>query len=171
MIVGIMSDSHGDAAATAGAVALLEARGARALFHCGDVCSETVLDALAGRKAYFVWGNCDDVSLSMRRYVETLGLPWPQAPVRVTLDGKRIAMFHGHERDFRRAFEEPDLDYIFFGHTHAYEDRRAGHVRAINPGALHRARVKTVATLDLTRDALAFLTLDGNPLSEERTRI
>jgi len=59
MIVGIMSDSHGDANATARAVSVLESHGAQVLFHCGDICAMSVLDELAGRKAHFVWGNCD----------------------------------------------------------------------------------------------------------------
>src|SRR5438876_9166714 len=112
MIVGIMSDSHGDAGATARAVALLEAQGAEALFHCGDVCSESVLEELAGRKAWFVWGNCDDLSAMKKSYVvDSLGLPWPAGGVRVNLDGNQIAMYHGHESEFRRAFEDPALDY------------------------------------------------------------
>jgi len=165
MIIGIMSDSHGDADAVRRAVALLEREGVQAMFHCGDVGGEAVLDELAGHRAYFVWGNCDDTSLAMRRYAETLGLTVPASPpLRIELAGKRIAVYHGHERGFNAAFSDPAIDYLFFGHSHVYEDRRVNKLRAINPGALHRARVKTVATLDLTRDALTFLTLDGRPL-------
>jgi hypothetical protein len=163
MIVGILSDSHGDAAATEQAVALLESRGAAALFHCGDVCGTSVLDALAGRRAWFVWGNCDDASASMRAYVQALGLEWPRPPVRVTLEGRRIALCHGHEKFFPSLLAARDLDYVFFGHTHAYEDR-GGRPRAVNPGALFRARVKTAAVLDLATDALTFLTLEGRAI-------
>ncbi|MEE8171154.1 MAG: metallophosphoesterase family protein, partial [Phycisphaerae bacterium] len=148
MIVGILSDSHGDALATARAVELLDERGAEVLFHCGDVCGTDVLDALAGRRAHFVWGNCDQPPPAWRAYVTTIGLKWPDGPLHVTLEGKRIALAHGHEREFEGLFRDPELDYVFFGHSHVYEDRRARFARGVNPGALHRARIKTVATLD-----------------------
>lgn len=161
MLVGILSDSHGDAEATARAVSLLESRGASVFFHCGDICGEPVLDVLAGRRAYFVWGNCDEPSPLLHAYVDSLGLPWPEPSKRISLGGKRIAMYHGHEREFARALTEPNLDYVFFGHSHRYEDSRDGGPRAINPGALYRAAVKTVALLNVKLDRLTFLDLDG----------
>ncbi|MFQ5423598.1 MAG: metallophosphoesterase family protein [Phycisphaerae bacterium] len=160
MRVGILSDSHGDAEATARAVALLEARGAEKLFHCGDLCSEAVLDELAGHDTTFVWGNCDAPTPTLRRYVAEIGLTWPQPPVIVELAGKRIGLFHGHEKDFRSAPAGDGLDYIFYGHTHVYDDRTENGCRLINPGALHRARVRTVALLDLASGELLFLRVD-----------
>ncbi|MFQ5430513.1 MAG: metallophosphoesterase family protein [Phycisphaerae bacterium] len=156
MRVGIMSDSHGDAAATTAAVSLLESLGAKRLFHCGDICGEAVLDALAGHACTFVWGNCDDPAPAMRRYVARLDLTWPELPVRVELSGKRIAVYHGHERGFSEAETEPKLDYLFYGHTHCCDDHRRNGCRLINPGALYRAAVHTVALLDLNTDDLAF---------------
>lgn len=160
MQVGILSDSHGDAEATARAVALLEGRGARKLFHCGDLCGEGVLDALAGHDCLFVWGNCDDPSSTLRRYVEHLELTWPRPPVRVRVAGKHIALYHGHEAGFAEAAREPGLDYCFYGHTHRHADRREGGCRFINPGALYRAPIHTVCLLDLATDALTFLRLE-----------
>lgn len=161
MLIGLMSDTHGDAAATRRALALFDARGVDTVFHCGDLCGDGVLDQLAGRSAYFVWGNCDAPNATTRMYVESIGLTWPSVPLRVTLDGRRIAMCHGHEAAFRQIVEEEGLDYVFHGHTHQWNDWRQGNTRIINPGALHRASVKTVATLDLATDSLEFLTLDG----------
>ena len=72
------------------------------------------------------------------------------------MSGKSIQVFHGHEPEFRRALRNPRADYILHGHTHVPRDERIGGARVINPGALHRARTYTVATLDLDRDALRF---------------
>ena len=164
MLVGILSDSHGDAAATASAVRLLEQRGAKHLIHCGDICGEAVLDELAGHPCTFVWGNCDSPGPTMRKYVQTLGLRWPEPPMILELADERIAVFHGHERHFASAADRTDLDYVFYGHTHKYADRRVGRIRFINPGALHRARIKTVALLNLKNDALTFFRLDTGSL-------
>lgn len=166
LVVGILSDSHGDAAATERALELLESNGAARYFHCGDICGDAVLDALAGRPVHFVWGNCDAPSPLLRSYVASLGLTWPeQVPVCVTVAGKSIALFHGHERAFRDAVSAADCDYIFHGHTHEFADRRVGRCRIINPGALYRARPRTCTTLDLASDELTILRIDtGEPV-------
>jgi putative phosphoesterase len=165
MLIGILSDSHGDAIATATAIRLLEARGVEYLVHCGDICSEAVLDDLAGHPCTFVWGNCDSPGPTMRKYLQSLGLAWPEPPVILELGGKRIAVFHGHERSFASVADRVDLDYVFYGHTHKYADRRVGRVRFINPGALHRAKPHTCALLDLRSGALTILRADnGEPV-------
>lgn len=165
MLLGVLSDSHGDADATRLALDLLAARGATTFIHCGDVCGERVLDQLAGHNAHFVWGNCDDPSPLLRTYVKQLGLPWPSGPLHLELAGQRIGVFHGHEREFRAALQSPDLDLIFFGHTHRFEDNNKGGVRAINPGALFRANPRTCALMNLTTGHVTFLTLDGRELA------
>jgi putative phosphoesterase len=165
MVLGIMSDSHGDGAATARAIRLLLDRGAGHLVHCGDLCGTSVLDELAGHPCTFVWGNCDDPGRGLARYVRAIGLSLPAGPAELALDGRRIGVFHGHEPAFREAAENGRYDYLLYGHTHRYADERQGHCRLINPGALHRARVKTVALLDLRADALVFLELQsGRPV-------
>lgn len=172
MILGILSDSHGDAAATARAVKLLIERGATKLIHCGDICGEGVLDELAGHDVTFVWGNCDAPTPLLRKYVQSLGLPWPTVPGRLAVADKRIAVLHGHEPEFPAAVESGEYDYIFYGHTHRYADDRVGNCRVINPGALYRAAVKTVAIFDLTTDTLSHLRIDsGRILTEVRTKV
>lgn len=160
MRVGIMSDSHGDAVATRAAIELLTAHGAEHFFHCGDICGDNVLAELAGHPCTLVWGNCDDPSPLARKFVESLELPWPRQPVRVELAGKRIAVYHGHERGFGAAVDEDGLDYLFHGHTHKRSDHRVGHCRVINPGALYRANPLTCAVLDLKSDELQFLQIE-----------
>lgn len=165
MLVGIMSDSHGDAAATATAVKILLHRGATKLFHCGDICGENVLAELAGHDCTFVWGNCDQPTNTMRQFVATLGLTWPRRPQQTTLCDRQIALFHGHEPDFSRFPREPSPSFIFYGHTHRCSDHRENGCRLINPGALYRADVRTVALLDLESDHLSFFSIEnGNEI-------
>lgn len=161
MRIGIMSDSHGDASITRRAVALLGEQGATKLIHCGDLCGHGVLDELAGHDCVFVWGNCDDADLSMRAYLRRVGLAWPEAPLRMTLDGKRIAVAHGHEYAFSSLLSEESLDYIFHGHTHVMKDVRENGCRIINPGALYRASIHSVALLDLDSDDVTFFEVES----------
>ncbi len=148
---------------------LFDELGVDHVIHCGDVGGMPVFDQLAGRPCTFVWGNMDLPDDGLLAYLETIGLAVPnEAPVRLTLDDKRFAVFHGHEYGFERALASLGVDYILHGHTHvarddrraAFADRRDG-TRIINPGALHRARRKTVATLDTAADELGFHVVPG----------
>ncbi len=156
MLVGILSDSHGRHLMVRRAVALFDRLGVQHLIHCGDVGSVNVFDEFVGRPLTFVWGNTDEPSGKLLAYLDKVGIMAPEAvPTRVELDGKRFAVFHGHERAFDHA-ERLDVDYVLHGHSHERRDERIGRVRFINPGALHRARVRSVATLDTATDRLVF---------------
>ena len=157
MLVGILSDSHGHPIPVQQAMALFDARGVEHIIHCGDIGGLEVFDELVGRRCTMVWGNTDVPGGGVLGYLQAAGLSAPQiGPARVTLEGKTIAVFHGHERGFDTAVANLGVDYIFHGHTHECRDDRVGKTRIINAGALHRARRKTVAMLDTATDELTF---------------
>ncbi len=160
MILGILSDTHDHADAMAAGVAALRAAGAKFLLHCGDIGGAAMLDHLADLPAAVVWGNNDFDRAALQRHAQDLGLQWCGAFGELTLDGKRIALTHGDDsRLIDRIIKEQRHDYLFVGHSHVKADGRSGCVRTINPGALHRAKEKTVATLDLSSDMLRFITI------------
>lgn len=157
VLVGILSDSHGRYQRVRRAIELFDRLRVDLIVHCGDVGDVSVFDEMAGRNCRFVWGNTDDPSPSLRAYLRTVGIPFPEkTPLRLDLDGKTALVFHGHERGFRAALRAGQADYIFHGHTHRPRDERIGSVRVINPGALHAADPKTVATLDTAADEVQF---------------
>ncbi|MCC7291913.1 MAG: YfcE family phosphodiesterase [Phycisphaerales bacterium] len=157
MLVGILSDSHGNVTRVARALAWFDAHGAQSLIHCGDVGDEPVFEALAGREVWFVWGNSDDPTPALRALIRSLGLTLPrESPLTFELDGKRFAVMHGHEPAFERLGAAPLFDYVCHGHTHTRRDERRGTCRIINPGALHRASPPSIALLDTTTDRLDF---------------
>lgn len=161
MKLGIMSDSHGRVGHVRTALRMLDDAGAEAVAHCGDVGGLPVLDELAGRRCWFVWGNTDVPEPTWRSYVKGLGLTWPEGPVELTLAGRRIGIYHGHEKGFAEAVRKTPYDYLLHGHTHRLNDGRVAGMRVINPGALHRVAIRTVAVLDLATDELEFLELDA----------
>ena len=163
MIVGILGDTHDRAGAMAAGVELLRKSGAQFFIHCGDVGAEHILDYLAGLPAAFVWGNNDWDRLSLQRYAQDLGIACYGAFGELELGGKKFAVMHGDDFRLRqRILVEQRHDYLLQGHTHVRSDQRVGRVRCINPGALHRAREKTVALLDTETDALSFLPVDAD---------
>ena len=161
MIIGILSDTHDRPAAMAAGLAALTAAGSEFYLHCGDIGSEPCIDLLAGLPAAFVFGNNDYDQGSLSRYAASIGVACHHALADLTLAGKRFAMIHGD--DFRlkqRLIDAQEHDYLLQGHTHLKDDRRVGRTRLINPGALYRAREKTVATLDIERDEVRFIVVD-----------
>lgn len=158
MLLGILSDTHDRVDAMVEAMRLLRAAGSQFYIHCGDVGSEPILDHLAGEHAAFVYGNNDWDRQGLGRYAEAIGVQCLDDFGTLELDGKRIAVTHGDDAGrVKRILAEQEHDYLLLGHSHVTEDRRVGRTRVINPGALHRARVKTVATLDLATDALNWI--------------
>ncbi len=160
MLIGILSDTHDRVDAAAAAVVALKSARAEHYLHCGDVGGEQVLDQLAGLNAAFVWGNNDWDRAGLHRYATELNIQCFGVFGEIELGGKRIAITHGDDlRSVRRVLDGQAHDYLLLGHSHLKADIRVGCVRVINPGALHRAREKTVATLDTTTDTLRFITI------------
>lgn len=160
MLLGILSDTHDRVDTAAAGIAALKAAGAEYFLHCGDVGGESVLDLLAGLSVAFVWGNTDWDRAALQRYAQDLGFECFGGFGEVERGGKRIAITHGDDaRTVRRVLDDQRHDYLLLGHSHVKADERVGRVRVINPGALHRAKEKTVATLDTAADVLRFITI------------
>jgi hypothetical protein len=162
VIIGLLSDTHGRLATATAAVRILIANGAQHLLHAGDVGGEDIIQLLAGIPAAFVWGNNDFDRASEAAFATHLGVNCLDDFGEVELDGKKIALTHGDDNKLvRRILDEQKHDYLITGHTHIRHDRRVGRIRCINPGALHRAGVKTVALLDTSSDSLRSIVVHG----------
>lgn len=157
MRLGILSDNHGRLEPVRAALALFEQQEVEGVVHCGDVGGMETLELLASKPFWFVWGNMDSPESSWRPLVKALGGNWPgRVPVVISQDGRTIAVCHGHEAVFERVCRCGEYDFVLHGHTHQRADHRHGRTRIVNPGALHRTAVKTVAILDAKSDALEF---------------
>jgi putative phosphoesterase len=157
VIIGILSDSHDRAQTMAAGLKLLKGAGAEFFIHCGDIGSQSCIDLLAGLKCAFVFGNTDFDRVRLARYAQEIDVPCYGNFADLTLNDKRIAVIHGDDYKLKqRLLGAQEHDYLFQGHTHIRADEKIGRTRLINPGALHRANPKTVATLDLATDTLQF---------------
>jgi putative phosphoesterase len=160
LIIGLLSDTHDRVKPAEAAVRMLRANGAEYLLHAGDVGGEQIIDLLAGAPAAFVWGNNDVRCTSLAAYAADVGVTCLDELGQLELDGKKIAITHGdHDKTVRKILEEQQHDYLITGHTHVRHDRRVGRVRWINPGALHRVGIKTIALLDTSSDKLQSMTV------------
>jgi len=157
-IIGLLSDSHGQASITRRGVDVLLAEGVSLILHLGDIGSFDVIDALAtdAAESRIVFGNTDMDQASMARYAQGLGIAVDDPVGRLDWEGQRLVFMHGHNPNAMTQALADQVDYLCHGHTHEKRDQRCGATRVINPGALCRAAQYTVATLDTQRDQLHF---------------
>ncbi len=161
MILGILSDTHDRLGRTTHAVSALKAAGAEALIHCGDLTGPPIVEQCGQLPSYYVFGNNDYDEDGLRVAIQSVGGVCLEQGGEVALGGRRIAVTHGDSiREINR-LAQAGPDYLLFGHSHLKHDERRGSTRWINPGALHRAAIWTVALLDLETDRLVYLTI-GN---------
>ena len=157
MILGLISDTHDRLDAMRDGLAVLKAAGTEFYLHCGDIGGQSCIDLLAGLPSAFVFGNNDFDRAALARYAASIDVACYGNFGHLELAGKKIALIHGD--DFRlkqRLIDEQQHDLLFQGHTHIRDNRKIGRTRLINPGALYRAKEKTVATLDLQNEKLTF---------------
>ena len=164
MLIGVLSDTHNQRQRTVAAVRLLQAEGAEALFHCGDLTDPDIVSLCGVLPCYFVLGNndlgsADRIQTAIDQSENAISLGWGG---QVELAGKRIAITHGHlAREYQR-LRATDPDFLFSGHTHVPSDRLDGTTRGINPGALHRASQYTVVLGNLIDGQFRLLKVPGS---------
>ncbi|MEM6562631.1 MAG: metallophosphoesterase family protein [Planctomycetota bacterium] len=165
--LGVLSDTHGRHEMALRAVDRLGGEGVDGLVHCGDIGNDAegrrVLDALAGElPVWFVWGNTDYDADELAPYAADLGLTvlGHSGQLDADLAAGPVSVHHGHDfRLYDRIAETQAGGYLLSGHTHVPHDHHEHGTRLLNPGALHRAKPKTVATLTLDTDEWRLIEL------------
>ena len=143
MLIGVISDTHGYLdPRVRGAFA-----GVDAIVHAGDVCAESVLEALQQiAPVYAVRGNNDDK-------IGGLGLP---SHLDLVLGGVALHVVHQQAEARPRA----ETRAVIFGHSHRpIIDWREGRLY-LNPGAAGRSGFHALQTV-------AFLRIEGRELEPE----
>ena len=159
-LIGLISDSHGEWLRTREAMKLFGRNKCDRILHMGDIETHEVLDELAGDNVSMVFGNCDFVS-HLHEYAVSLGLDVLHPAGVVEVDEKRIAFLHGDDiAKYHEFLSDGNIDIVVHGHSHEKRDEIVNNTRCINPGALHRASVYTVAVFDTLSEVLTFYELD-----------
>ena len=159
MHIGLLSDSHGRADRVAAAMTLLEAQGAELFIHLGDLGDDDVVAAMSGYETRVVFGNCDWDEAELNRACKHHGVHVDHPAGRLEFNDRTLAYTHGHRPELMDVALAEGVDWLLHGHTHQVRDERIGRTRVINPGALQRAPLYTVALLDTESDRLDVLEL------------
>ncbi len=159
MKLGIISDTHDEKERTATAIKLFRDHKADALIHCGDITSPDLVDLCAESDlpCYYVYGNNDFELEELDSVIESTQGHRLGFGGTIELAERSIAITHGHLKNAHIDLLQHEPHYLLYGHTHRRVDRIENSTRIINPGALQRTRLKSVAVLDLEHDNLQFL--------------
>lgn len=112
--------------------------------------------------AHLVFGNTDWDIDSLAEYADDLDVVVDHPVGRLPLEGGGELVFcHGHESAPMQQALADGVRYLCHGHTHTQADDRQGFTRVVNPGALFRASVYSVAVLDTAIDQLVFYEVEA----------
>jgi len=163
MLIALLSDSHDSVPNLRAVLELLAPHQPNVYLHLGDLCSPDLLELFAGlpkNAFHFVLGNGDYDRSAAHASAVRWGFVCHGRHGSLALADRRVAFLHGDDHGLlHQLIASQEYDYVLHGHTHRWADTREGKTRIINPGALYRAPVKTVALLDVGTDKLMRLAL------------
>ncbi len=151
MQIGIVSDTHGHVPFTLEAVRLLEAFAVDRVIHCGDIGSPEIPALFQAWPTDFVFGNVDTEERELGEAVaRTAGHTCHGRFGELELAGCRVAFLHGDDtRLLRTSVRDGGWDLVCYGHTHQAAWEQIGTTRVLNPGAVFRARPRSITLLSL----------------------
>lgn len=158
MLLGVVSDTHGQMAYTQRAVESLAEHDLAAVLHCGDIGSWGIVDLFAPWPTHFVLGNVDDDY----GWQQAMGAGHTFHGRFGTLDlgGVRIAFLHGDDgRRLHETIHSGQYQLVCHGHTHVARQDQIGTTLVLNPGALYRAFPHTCALVELPSLQVRLLTV------------
>jgi len=138
MLIGIMADTHDNLPLVEKAVQKLNEENVGLVLHAGDYVAGFVILKFKELHAKLigVFGNNDgDHELLKKRFSENPNLDMHGNFADVTVDGVRIALLHGSDRELLKALiESQSFDIVVHGHSHLAEAYKKGKTLVINPG-------------------------------------
>lgn len=137
MLIGIMSDTHDNLAMIETAVNKLNELNVELVYHAGDYIAPFVDSRLKNLKAPLigVLGNNDGSKSLLKKKFAQFGADIRGRFAFDIIDGLRIAVVHGDNRELMRSLLElQSHDILITGHTHEPKIYRKGQMLIINPG-------------------------------------
>lgn len=155
MMIGVLSDTHGNVMAVDRAFRFFADHGIATVFHLGDKCCDVLdKDTQYNMRVVCVAGNVDYPS-DDNTYEEV-----------VEIDGITFLLTHGHTFDVRSSLgpltakaQEKGCQVALYGHTHQPFNARVNGILVINPGSAAQPRGASQASVALID------TNEGRPLA------
>jgi len=138
MKVAVMSDTHDHLENVERAIEEMNALGAQALLHCGDIVSPFVIDRLAKFEGpvHVVFGNNE----GDRYTIGSVAKKFPNVTLHGEvgiLDTENGEIAFTHRPEFARGLAcTQKYRAVFYGHTHRGKTEKVGNTWLVNPGEL-----------------------------------
>lgn len=149
MIIGVISDTHGDMHGSRAAVRLFESLKVDRVLHCGDIGSTEIIGLFSDWPTHFVYGNVDSPGY-LGDAIARAGQVCHKRFGSIQLEGRNIALLHGNDTELLdKSIKSGQWHIICHGHTHTARRATIGKTLVVNPGAVARTTYPSVATVDL----------------------
>jgi putative phosphoesterase len=135
--IGIISDTHDRLPLIVKAVEKLNSEKVDLVLHCGDYCAPFVVSSFKNLnpKMIGVYGNNDAEKELLRKAFLEFGKEIKGSFVKLNINGFKIALLHGENKDLLDAIIECGLfDLVAYGHTHKIDTSEVGKTLVVNPG-------------------------------------
>jgi putative phosphoesterase len=150
MLLGVVSDTHGQREFTRLAVEMLRTLEVECVLHCGDIGSPEIVGMFADWPTHFVFGNVDHDCRALRRAIQQHQQHCHERFGSLEMVGVKIALLHGDDtRLLRETIESQQWDLVCCGHTHQVQQEQVGRTLVLNPGAVYRANPHSIAVVEL----------------------
>jgi putative phosphoesterase len=163
MLIGAISDSHDNLPQIEKAIKVLNDQKVELALHAGDYVAGFVVPKfkLLNCPLIGVFGNNDgDHELLKKRFSETQNCTIHDRFTKVTVEGYRIALLHGHETELLNSIIDSGyFDSVIHGHSHNRGIERKGKTLVINPGELcgYLTGKSTLAVLDTIKNEAGII--------------
>jgi putative phosphoesterase len=138
MIVGLLADSHDHMPHINAAFDVFKQRDVALVLHAGDFCSPFTVPPFEGLNLKGIFGNNDGDHYLLMQKFESIGAEHLGSFGDLTIDGRRVALYHGTDAPITEALEQSgNYDLVISGHTHQMKVEMIGNTLSVNPGTAH----------------------------------
>ena len=136
MIVGVVSDTHNNIKNIKKIIYLFNDKQVDLVIHTGDISKASTLEIFSNLNSPLVgvFGNNDRIEEGLKEVCEEYNFNFQEPPLSLTLENKKVAVFHEPELIEGYIKDHQDIDLILHGHTHRYKEEIVGDIIYFNPG-------------------------------------
>ena len=136
MLVGVVSDTHNNITNIENIINIFNKEEVNLVIHTGDISKAETLRLFSDLNCPMmgVFGNNDRIERGLKEVCYEYEFNFQEPPLSLSLDGKKIAVFHEPELIDVYIKEHADVELILHGHTHRYREETLNNIVIFNPG-------------------------------------
>ena len=136
MIVGVVSDTHNNIKNIENIIKIFNKEKVDLVIHTGDISKAETLRLFSELSCPMtgVFGNNDRTEKGLKEVCYEYGFNFQNPPLSLTLENKKIAVFHEPELIDSYIKKFVDVQLIIHGHTHRYREDTLNDIIIFNPG-------------------------------------